>query len=438
MAMAEKIGRGLPTPHRGRGLRLAPRGRPRHPASSPGDGAGDEVRWIYYTSGTTSDPKGVRHTDTTLVTGGRGLAMAVRADARATSAPSPFPSPTSPGPTTWSWCSPSGFPAVLLESFVPAVAVERLHAATGSPWPGAAPPSTGLPQRAAQAAGDRRSSRRCASPGGGAPMPPEIFYEVGPRDRRGRGPRLRHDRDPHDRHGVAVRHRGATGQHRGQARSSAPTSASSPSRRTIAAAGVDGEVRVQGAMVCKGYTDPVMTRRGLRRRRLLPHRRRRPPPARRPCGAHRAAQGHHHPQGREHLGQGDRGPPLHHPKVGDVAVIGLPDRERGERVCAVVETAPGAEPLTFDEMVAHLRARRAHDPEGARAARGGRRPAPQRDPEQGAQVQAARGAGGQAFSELIRGARTGLLAQWRKAVSLHPAATGRPRPPVGAVYRAAP
>jgi cyclohexanecarboxylate-CoA ligase len=40
-----------------------------------------------------------------------------------------------------------------------------------------------------------------------------------------------------------------------------------------------------------------------------------------------------------------------HPKVGDVAVIGLPDRERGERVCAVVETAAGSDVLTFDEMV---------------------------------------------------------------------------------------
>ena len=32
-----------------------------------------------------------------------------------------------------------------------------------------------------------------------------------------------------------------------------------------------------------------------------------------------------------------------HPQVGDVAVIGLPDRERGERVCAVVEAPPGAD-----------------------------------------------------------------------------------------------
>ena len=31
-----------------------------------------------------------------------------------------------------------------------------------------------------------------------------------------------------------------------------------------------------------------------------------------------------------------------HPKVVEVAVIGLPDAERGERVCAVVQLADGA------------------------------------------------------------------------------------------------
>lgn len=45
-----------------------------------------------------------------------------------------------------------------------------------------------------------------------------------------------------------------------------------------------------------------------------------------------------------------------HPDVGDVAVVGLPDTERGERVCAVVEQPPGAGELTLDAMTAYLRA----------------------------------------------------------------------------------
>jgi acyl-CoA synthetase (AMP-forming)/AMP-acid ligase II len=41
-----------------------------------------------------------------------------------------------------------------------------------------------------------------------------------------------------------------------------------------------------------------------------------------------------------------------HPKVEEVAVVGLPDPERGERVCAVVQVVDDADPLTFEEMVA--------------------------------------------------------------------------------------
>jgi cyclohexanecarboxylate-CoA ligase len=46
-----------------------------------------------------------------------------------------------------------------------------------------------------------------------------------------------------------------------------------------------------------------------------------------------------------------------HPKVADVAVIGLPDAASGERACAVVALKAGVENLDFAEMQDYLRAR---------------------------------------------------------------------------------
>jgi non-ribosomal peptide synthetase component E (peptide arylation enzyme) len=43
-----------------------------------------------------------------------------------------------------------------------------------------------------------------------------------------------------------------------------------------------------------------------------------------------------------------------HPKVADVAVVGLPDAERGELACAVVVPAAGADALTMAELKDHL------------------------------------------------------------------------------------
>ena len=114
----------------------------RPPCPRPRRRPATTVRWIYYTSGTTSDPKGVRHTDTDPRHRRPGPGHGRRHDARTTWGPSPSPSPTSPGPTISSWCSPSASPTVLLEAFVPGAGRRGVHAATGSPWPAGAPPST--------------------------------------------------------------------------------------------------------------------------------------------------------------------------------------------------------------------------------------------------------------------------------------------------------
>ena len=42
-----------------------------------------------------------------------------------------------------------------------------------------------------------------------------------------------------------------------------------------------------------------------------------------------------------------------HPDVALVAVVGMPDPEMGERVCAYIQSAEGVT-LTFDQIIAHL------------------------------------------------------------------------------------
>jgi acyl-CoA synthetase (AMP-forming)/AMP-acid ligase II len=116
-------------------------------------------------------------------------------------------------------------------------------------------------------------------------------------------------------------------------------------------AGEEGEVRLAGPMLFKGYTDPALNASAfdeLGRFRTGD------------LGVKRA-DGHVTLTGRlkdviirkgENISAKEVEDILYtHPKVKDCAVIGLPDRERGERVCAVVETADGQEPLTFAEMV---------------------------------------------------------------------------------------
>jgi len=354
VAMADKSGAGLDRPPT---VVVAydslPEGDPATlaPPPPPGD---DQVRWIYYTSGTTSDPKGVRHTDTTLVTGGRGLAMAVELSPEDVGSIA-FPFAHIAGPDYLVTVLAIGFSIVLLESFVPEIAVE-VFSRHGVTMAGG---STAfymayLNEQRKQPGRKIIPSLRLLT-GGGAPMPPEIFHEVA----REIGVVVAHgygmteipmicmgspsDTDDQLANTVGKPVFGADLRIVTLEESDAPT-------------GVDGEVRVRGDMVCKGYTDPVLSAQSFDDRGFF----------RTGDVGHLRPDGHVVLTGRlkdiiirkgENISAKEIEDLLYtHPKVGDVAVVGLPDRARGERVCAVVETAKGAEPLGFDEMVEHLRA----------------------------------------------------------------------------------
>jgi acyl-CoA synthetase (AMP-forming)/AMP-acid ligase II len=315
--------------------------------------AGDTVRWIYYTSGTTSDPKGVLHTDQTLLAGGKGLAVALAMGPEDVGSIA-FPFTHIAGPDYLVMILMCGFPSVLVEAFVPADVVE-VYRRLGVTMAGGSTAfySAFLNEQRKQPHDRVIPSLRLLS-GGGAPKPPEIYFEV----RREMGIPVVHGYGMTE---VPMISMGAPDDSDDQLAHTDGKPIVGAELRvvaldgTAAPAGVDGEVRVRGAMVCRGYTDPALDAEafdddGFFRTGDLGHLR---------------PDGHLVLTGRvkdiiirkgENISAKEVEDVLYtHPKVGDVAVIGVPDRERGERVCAVVEPAPGQEPLTFDEMVAVCR-----------------------------------------------------------------------------------
>ena len=354
VAMAEKIGAGLDrAPTVVTAYDLLPEGDPATlpPPPPPGD---DQVRWIYYTSGTTSDPKGVRHTDTTLVTGGRGLAMAVELTEEDVGSIA-FPFAHIAGPDYLVMVLAIGFSTVLLEAFAPAVAVE-VFSRHGVTMAGGSTAfyTAYLNEQRKQPGKKIIPSLRILS-GGGAPMPPEIYYEVG----REIGVTVAHGYGMTEIPMICM---GSPSDTDDQLANTVGKPVFGAEIRivtldeVVAGTGDDGEVRVRGSMVCKGYTDPVLSAESFDDQDYF----------RTGDVGHLRPDGHVVLTGRlkdiiirkgENISAKEIEDLLYtHAKVGDVAVIGLPDRARGERVCAVVETAPGADALTFDEMVEHLRA----------------------------------------------------------------------------------
>jgi acyl-CoA synthetase (AMP-forming)/AMP-acid ligase II len=323
---------------------------PVDPKPLPPERCHDDVRWVYYTSGTSAEPKGVCHTDASLIAGGRALAQALALTPSDIGSLS-FPYAHVGGSMYLVMLLCVGMAALVLPSFDPkrSSALFTLHGVTVTG--GSTAHYQGLLNAQRSQPGIPLAPTLRLLSGGGAAKPPALFYQL--RDElqlkvahsygmteapmvSGGSPlhseeQLAHS-DGKPVSGMLIRIVRADG--------------------SLAATGEPGEIRIKGPTLCRGYTDPALTRAAFDADGYF----------------HTGDIGMLRPDGHLALtgrlkdviirkGENVSAQELEqilglHPKVGAVAVIGLPDRERGERVCAVVELRDPAVRLSFEEMVA--------------------------------------------------------------------------------------
>ena len=329
----------------------APESLPPLPAPDP-----DALRWVLYTSGTTADPKGAKHTDRTLLAAARGFTrrLLLREDDRIALV---FPL-THVGGVAWLMngllvgCRQLVVPVFDPGETIPFLAEQGVTQATA-----------GTVFHQAYLAAQRERPEvplfpavRCF-PGGGAPKPPQLHYDIrkemgapiasgygltecpvlvmnGP---DGSDDKLAHTEGRPCPPEVVVRIVGLDEIERGS--------------------GEEGEIRVKAPQQCLGYLDASLDAEAFDAE-----------------GFFRTgdlgvldAEGFLTITGRlkdviirkgENISAKELEDILYsHPRIEDVAVIGLPDAEAGERACAVVVPSPESDPIALSEISAFLKGR---------------------------------------------------------------------------------
>jgi acyl-CoA synthetase (AMP-forming)/AMP-acid ligase II len=329
-----------------------PAGDPTELPAPPADD--DSVRWIYYTSGTTSRPKGALHTDLSVATASAGLVDRHRISETDRFGMA-FPFTHVGGLINLLALFQVGHRLVIMETFEPKAAVS-LFARNEVSIIGGGPVfyAAFLEEQRCQIGRAILPNFRLFS-GGGAPMPSELHYEV-LREMGGRG----------CLHGFGMTECGIVCANdvddldeRLANTDGRPIEGVELRVRTFddrpAAVGHEGEVQLRGPAVCRGYVDPVASAAAFDDEGWF----------------HTGdvgfvdAAGYLTLTGRlkdiiirkgENISANEIEDLLYsHPKVADAAVIGLPDPTRGELVCAVVTPFAGSLALGFEEMVEHFR-----------------------------------------------------------------------------------
>ncbi|RJF91676.1 class I adenylate-forming enzyme family protein [Noviherbaspirillum saxi] len=321
----------------------------------PPPAAADEVpRWIYYTSGTTSDPKGACHTDATLIASGRALAKALNVGPGDVGSIT-FPYAHVGGSMYAIMLIVSGMSALVLSKFVAdeAIALFRRFGVTASGGSTAHYQAFLVEQRKHPQSPIAPTLKLLS--GGGAPKPPELYFQAKTEMRctiahsygmtevpmiAGGSP-LHEDEQLAHSDGMPVEDMDIRIVH-------------ADGRR--AALGESGEIRVKGPTVCKGYANAALNADAFDADGYF---RTGDIGMLRPDG-HLAITGRLKDviirKGENVSAREVEDILFLHPKVAAVAVIGVPDAERGERVCAVVELKDAGAPLAFDEMVGFFEA----------------------------------------------------------------------------------
>ncbi len=302
-----------------------PVGDPAVLPAPPDDGT--EFRWAYYSSGTTADPKGARHSDQTVMASANGMAVGM-GFAPGEVYPIAWPFTHIGGITMLTSVLRAGGTLVLFDAWDPVGTPERM-AAHGATILGSAPPffRAYLDAEARHGGGLFPKLRICT--GGGAPIPVEINREL-------------------------VEAFGIPGVVCAYGLTEFPvatcemptdpwlgTTVGHPSPG-VEARLVDGELRLKGPQCCLGYVDTALDADGFDDEGWF----------RTGDLATIDEQGVVRITGRakdvvirnaENISALEvEDAVLSHPDVVDVGVIGVPDARTGERVCAVVVLRDGA------------------------------------------------------------------------------------------------
>ncbi|MBI2704507.1 MAG: AMP-binding protein [Actinobacteria bacterium] len=332
--------------------RELPEADPSNLPAPPTDGT--LVRWLFYTSGTTADPKGAQHTDQTIAAVSKGMSdrLAItEVDRNALAFPFPHI-----GGITWLFSSLQyGLANICFQAFVPDQVISVLDA-EGVTLAGSGTVFHQVYLAAQQKAGGGLFTKVRGFPGGGAPKPPALHYEM-------------KEAFP-----------GSAGILSGYGLTEAPILTMSGVNDSdedlantdgmpmpgvelklvkldgmVAGVGEEGEVRAKAPQLMLGYLDASLDaeafddegyfRTGdlgvLNERNMLAI------TGRLKDVIIRKGENVSAKEVEDHL--------YKHPKVADVAVIGLPDGRSGERVCAVVAVKEGEGELDFIEMVEFLK-----------------------------------------------------------------------------------